>query len=116
MCHEYDACWIRSHNFLKDYGAHNILFPLNVSVYVSMDKENWGTVAHLPTLEILQTGSPWEQVYEWDGSKARLPNEPSATVAYARYVKVSSYYPYLSGTLNWLFIVHTIYPVTALIW
>ncbi|WP_152391620.1 DUF4855 domain-containing protein [Paenibacillus guangzhouensis] len=81
---------VKAH-FLEDYGAHNILFPLTVSVYVSNDKVHWGSVANLPTLKFLQSGPPREQTYEWDGSKSGLPSDPEATMAYARYIKVTFY-------------------------
>ncbi|MGZ9585233.1 DUF4855 domain-containing protein [Paenibacillus marinisediminis] len=81
---------VKAH-FLEDYSAHNILFPLTVSVYVSNDKVNWGTVANLPTLKFLQYGPPREQTFEWDGSKTGLLSDPDAAMAYARYVKVTFY-------------------------
>ncbi|MEY9094206.1 DUF4855 domain-containing protein [Paenibacillus sp. RC84] len=80
---------IRAH-FLQDWPGSAVLFPLTVSMYVSDDKQNWGTVAHKATEHLWTDGPPVDQFYTWDGSKDGIPNAGSdAKMAYARYVKVA---------------------------
>ncbi|MCM3340570.1 DUF4855 domain-containing protein [Paenibacillus sp. MER TA 81-3] len=80
---------VKAH-FLQDWPSSAILFPLTVSVYVSDDKEHWGTIAHRATEHLWVDGPPVDQYYVWDGSKDGIPTAGSdAVMAYARYVKVT---------------------------
>lgn len=80
---------IRAH-FLQDYPTNEILVPLRVSMYVSNDKETWGTLAHMPTELLWGGGLPREEFFVWDGSEDGFLNKQSDdTMAYARYVKVA---------------------------
>lgn len=80
---------IKAH-FLQDWPTSSVLFPLTVSMYVSDDKEHWGTVAHKATELLWVDGPPKDQYYVWDGSKDGIPKAGSdAVMAYARYVKVT---------------------------
>ena len=77
-------------NFLQDHSA-GIAFPNTVSVYVSDDKKQWGILGHLHTKKGRWTQEPpSHQTYVWYGEKDGIWNgDPNATMAYARYVKVT---------------------------
>ncbi|MFD0698057.1 DUF4855 domain-containing protein [Paenibacillus sp. GCM10027628] len=80
---------IKAH-FLQDWPGSAILFPLTVSMYVSDDKEHWGTLSHKATEHLWSDGPPVDQYYVWDGSKDGVERPgPDASAAYARYVKVT---------------------------
>ncbi|WP_052759520.1 discoidin domain-containing protein [Paenibacillus sp. DMB20] len=78
---------IRAH-FLQDSSV-GIAYPNTVSMYVSDDHSQWGTLAHLPSKT-----PRWEPVsantqdFAWDGSKDGIGPHKEA-LAYARYVKVT---------------------------
>ncbi|MFS0612450.1 DUF4855 domain-containing protein [Lederbergia ruris] len=90
---------IKAH-FLQDYPASSILVPLTVSMYVSDDKENWGTLSHNATQLLWGNGPPREEFYIWDGSKDGVKGNPNVEMAYARYVKVT----FSMHTSTWTFI------------
>ena len=77
-------------NFLQD-SASGIQFPNTVSIYVSNNKHTWGTLAHINTkIGIWTSGPPVTQQFVWDGKEDGFwKGNPNATMAYARYVKVT---------------------------
>ncbi|MGE6261245.1 DUF4855 domain-containing protein [Heyndrickxia sporothermodurans] len=80
---------IKAH-FLQDYPKSSILVPLTVSMYVSDDKKHWGTLSHNSTKLLWGEGPPRDETFVWDGSKDGIKSGGSnATMAYARYVKVT---------------------------
>ncbi|MGZ9585476.1 DUF4855 domain-containing protein [Paenibacillus marinisediminis] len=80
---------IKAH-FLHDT-APGIMLPMDVSYYVSMDGENWGLLSHVGADTAFWKWSPPKlHDFIWDGSTDGLPRgNPHATMAYARYVKVT---------------------------
>ncbi|MGO4181614.1 DUF4855 domain-containing protein [Paenibacillus sp. TAF43_2] len=87
--------------FLQDWPDNTMLVPLTVSMYVSDDKENWGTLSHNSTKLLWGDGPPREEVYEWNGSRDGIKSGNSdAEMAYARYVKVT----FSMHTRAWTFI------------
>ncbi|MFY0758905.1 DUF4855 domain-containing protein [Metabacillus dongyingensis] len=91
---------IKAH-FLQDWPTNSILVPLTVSMYVSDDKENWGTLSHKSTELLWGDGPPREEYFVWDGSKDGIPkNESNAKMAFARYVKVT----FTMHTRAWTFL------------
>lgn len=80
---------VKAH-FLQDWPTSSVLFPLNVSMYVSDDKENWGTLRHQSTEHLWVDGPPVGQFYVWDGTRDGVPSGgEDDSMAYARYVKVT---------------------------
>jgi len=78
-----------------------IFYPNTVSMYVSMDGEKWGTLAHVNTKQpIWEPGPATEQYYNWDGITDGVPTKghPHATMAQTRYVKVT----FIAGTFAFL--------------
>ncbi|WP_054023287.1 DUF4855 domain-containing protein [Bacillus sp. FJAT-28004] len=87
--------------FLQDWPTNTMLVPLTVSMYVSDDKENWGTLSHNSTKLLWGDGPPRDEVYDWDGSRDGIKSGNSdAEIAYARYVKVT----FSMHTRAWTFI------------
>lgn len=87
--------------FLQDWPDNTMLVPLTVSMYVSDDKENWGTLSHNSTKLLWGDGPPREEVYDWNGSRDGIKSGNSdAEMAYARYVKVT----FSMHTRAWTFI------------
>lgn len=87
--------------FMQDWPTSSILVPLTVSMYVSDDKENWGTLSHNSTQLLWGDGPPREEIYEWNGSRDGIKSGNSkAEMAYARYVKVT----FTMHTRAWTFI------------
>jgi hypothetical protein len=87
--------------FLQDWPTNTMLVPLTVSMYVSDDKENWGTLSHNSTKLLWGDGPPREEVYDWDGHRDGIKSGNSdAEMAYARYVKVT----FSMHTRAWTFI------------
>lgn len=77
-------------NFLKDYPANSILNPLTVSMYVSDDNVHWGLLSDNATQRLWGEEPVTTETYEWDGSRDGIKGgNPSAKMAYARYVKVT---------------------------
>ncbi|MEC0372561.1 DUF4855 domain-containing protein [Paenibacillus chibensis] len=77
-------------NFLKDYPANSILNPLTVSMYVSDDNVHWGLLSDNATQRLWGEEPATTETYEWDGSRDGIKGgNPSAKMAYARYVKVT---------------------------
>lgn len=76
-------------NFLEDNPV-GIQFPNTVSVYVSTNGIDWSTVSNMSSQYPM-----WQQVpartqkYVWDGAVNGVPGFPSASMVYARYVKVT---------------------------
>lgn len=87
--------------FMQDWPTNSMLVPLTVSMYVSDDKENWGTLSHNATQLLWGDGPPREEVYEWDGATDGIRSgNLDASMAYARYVKVT----FSMHTRAWSFI------------
>lgn len=77
-------------HFLQDWPTSSILVPLTVSMYVSNDGQAWARLAHRSTQLLWGDGPPRDETYTWDGTTDGLPGkDSSATMAYARYVKVT---------------------------
>jgi hypothetical protein len=80
---------IQAH-FLQDWPTSSVLVPLTVSFAVSHDRRSWATLGHRSTQLLWGSGPPRDETYVWDGERDGLPRgNPNATMAYARYVKVS---------------------------
>lgn len=80
---------IQAH-FLQDWPTSSVLVPLTVSFAVSNDQRSWATLGHRSTQLLWGGGPPRDETYVWDGATDGLPRgNPNATMAYARYVKVS---------------------------
>lgn len=78
-----------SAHFLQDYPANSILVPLEVSMYVSDDKENWGLLSYNATQLLWGDGPPRQETFTWDGSRDGIKGgNTDGKLAYARYVKV----------------------------
>lgn len=80
---------IKAH-FMQDSNA-GIFYPVSVSMYVSDDGQNWGTLAHRNTqIPLWEPGPATEQFYIWDAAADGLPHpNKNASSAYARYVKIT---------------------------
>lgn len=79
---------IRAH-FLQDSSV-GIAYPNTVSVYASNDREEWGNLAHIPSKKTRWEAVPADtQDFVWDGENGVDQGHPNATMAYARYVKVT---------------------------
>ncbi|HEY6739778.1 MAG TPA: DUF4855 domain-containing protein, partial [Actinopolymorphaceae bacterium] len=77
-------------HFLQDWPTSSILVPLTVSMAVSDDGRTWATLTHESTQLLWGDGPPRDETNVWDGSTDGLPHgSPQATMAYARYVKLS---------------------------
>ncbi|WP_052759391.1 DUF4855 domain-containing protein [Paenibacillus sp. DMB20] len=86
--------------FLQDWPTKSLV-PLTVSMYVSDDKENWGTLSHNATQLLWGDGPPRQEIFEWDGSRDGIRSgNLDAEMAYARYVKVT----FTMHTRAWTFI------------
>lgn len=78
-----------SARFFQDYPTNSILVPLEVSMYVSDDKENWGLLSHNATQLLWGSGPPRQETFTWDGSRDGINGgKTDGKLAYARYVKV----------------------------
>lgn len=87
--------------FLQDWPTGSTLVPLTVSMYVSDDKQNWGTLSHQSTKLLWGDGPPREEVFDWVGSRDGIKSgDSAAAMAYARYVKVT----FSMHTRAWTFI------------
>ncbi|KJB87522.1 hypothetical protein AZ66_12640 [Paenibacillus sp. E194] len=78
-----------SARFFQDFPTNSILVPLEVSMYVSDDKENWGLLSHNATQLLWGSGPPRQETFTWDGSQDGINGgKTDGKLAYARYVKV----------------------------
>lgn len=78
-----------SARFFQDFPTNSILVPLEVSMYVSDDKENWGLLSHNATQLLWGSGPPRQETFTWDGSRDGIKGgKTDGKLAYARYVKV----------------------------
>ncbi|MCM3289230.1 DUF4855 domain-containing protein [Paenibacillus sp. MER 180] len=78
-----------SARFFQDFPTNSILVPLEVSMYVSDDKENWGLLSHNATQLLWGSGPPRQETFTWDGSRDGINGgKTEGKLAYARYVKV----------------------------
>ncbi|WP_260612195.1 DUF4855 domain-containing protein [Paenibacillus popilliae] len=78
-----------SARFFQDFPTNSILVPLEVSMYVSDDKENWGLLSHNATQLLWGSGPPRQETFTWDGSRDGINGgKTDGKLAYARYVKV----------------------------
>lgn len=78
-----------SARFFQDFPTNSILVPLEVSMYVSDNKENWGLLSHNATQLLWGSGPPRQETFTWDGSQDGINGgKTDGKLAYARYVKV----------------------------
>ncbi|MBB5977953.1 DUF4855 domain-containing protein [Kribbella solani] len=75
--------------FLQDWPARSTLVPLNVSFAVSTSGRTWSTVGRQATQLLWGDGPARDEWFSWAEERDGVPDQPQATAAYGRYVKVS---------------------------
>ncbi|MDR9855727.1 DUF4855 domain-containing protein [Paenibacillus sp. VCA1] len=83
------------------HSEFGIFYPNTVSMYVSMDGKQWGTLANVNTkIPIWEQGPATDQFYQWTGKTDGVPSggNTNAVMAQARYVKVT----FVAGTFAFL--------------